>query len=223
MAGSSMSRLKGEYSTCTAAMGWTACARRREVEEHSERPRCLILPSLRGRVRQWLCRSTIHEVGAGKFAREDQERENRKRGGNNELLQPNHSPNHLLHGRPPIQAMAIIQIHALQPQPLQTTRTRLPHVRRLVAHLATAVRIDDVAELGRQEDVRPLLRVRREPFPQQLLVLPVHVRAVPVQLPERVRPVQQRQSLRVRGGPPVEGREAHGAETERCYVWAVFA
>jgi len=43
---SSMTRQKGEYSTCTAAMGWTACARRSVAEEISESPRYRTLPSL---------------------------------------------------------------------------------------------------------------------------------------------------------------------------------
>ncbi len=43
---SSMSSVKGEYSTSSAAMGWTACARRRVAAEHSEIPRYLTLPCL---------------------------------------------------------------------------------------------------------------------------------------------------------------------------------
>lgn len=46
MEGCSMSVVKGEYSICMAVMGWMACARRRVVEETSERPRWEILPSL---------------------------------------------------------------------------------------------------------------------------------------------------------------------------------
>lgn len=188
----------------------------------------MILPSLWGGGGVWvsvLCRVEQCQLrGLEKRARMGGERGKKGGGGGrNGLLQGDHGPDHLLHGRLPIQPMAIIQIDALQPQPLQTAGTRLPHVRRLVAHAAAAVRVDDVAELGRQEDVRPLLRVGREPLPQQLLVVAVHVRAVPVQLPERVRPVQQRQSLRVRCRAPVKGREAHRPETERCYVRAVFA
>lgn len=45
-AGPSMSSVQGLYSTCTAAMGCTACPRRRVADEHSEKPMCLILPSL---------------------------------------------------------------------------------------------------------------------------------------------------------------------------------
>jgi len=41
-----MSREKGEYSTCTAAIGCTACARRSVAEEISESPRYRTLPSL---------------------------------------------------------------------------------------------------------------------------------------------------------------------------------
>lgn len=37
--GFSISKMNGEYSTSMAAMGWTACARRRLVLEHSERPK----------------------------------------------------------------------------------------------------------------------------------------------------------------------------------------
>lgn len=44
--GSSMSRVKGEYSTCKAEMGCTAWARRRVAAEHSERPMYLTLPDL---------------------------------------------------------------------------------------------------------------------------------------------------------------------------------
>ena len=43
----SISRAKGEYSTCTAEMWWIALARSRERAEHSDRPRYLIFPSLR--------------------------------------------------------------------------------------------------------------------------------------------------------------------------------
>ncbi len=38
--------VKGEYSIWTAEMGWTACARRSDAEETSDKPRYLILPSL---------------------------------------------------------------------------------------------------------------------------------------------------------------------------------
>ena len=44
--GDSISVVKGEYSIWTAEMGWMAWARRRVVEEISERPRYFILPSL---------------------------------------------------------------------------------------------------------------------------------------------------------------------------------
>ena len=46
MEGDSMSVVNGEYSIWTAEIGWILWARRRVVEEISERPRCLILPSL---------------------------------------------------------------------------------------------------------------------------------------------------------------------------------
>jgi hypothetical protein len=44
--GYSMSRVNRLYSICRAAIGWMACARRRVAAETSERPMCLILPSL---------------------------------------------------------------------------------------------------------------------------------------------------------------------------------
>lgn len=59
--GSSMSKTKGEYSTCTADIGWTACARRRALAEHSERPRYLTLPSLQKKCRQ-LAQKECHEL-----------------------------------------------------------------------------------------------------------------------------------------------------------------
>lgn len=43
---SSMSSVKGEYSTWMAEMGCTAWARRSVAAEHSERPRYLTFPSL---------------------------------------------------------------------------------------------------------------------------------------------------------------------------------
>ena len=42
----SISNRKAEYSTWTAEMGCTACARRMVCSEHSDRPMCLILPAL---------------------------------------------------------------------------------------------------------------------------------------------------------------------------------
>ncbi len=51
----SMSSVKGEYSTCTAVMGCTACARRREVDETSERPICFTFPSLWAHQRRSMC------------------------------------------------------------------------------------------------------------------------------------------------------------------------
>lgn len=48
VAGDSMSMLKGEYSICTQARGWTAFARRMVVTEGSERPMCLIFQALGG-------------------------------------------------------------------------------------------------------------------------------------------------------------------------------
>ena len=43
---SSISKVKGEYSTWIAEMGWTACALRRVEAEISESPRYLIFPAL---------------------------------------------------------------------------------------------------------------------------------------------------------------------------------
>lgn len=45
--GSSMSSVKGEYSTCSAEMGCTACARRRVCSETSDSPMYLTLPALK--------------------------------------------------------------------------------------------------------------------------------------------------------------------------------
>jgi hypothetical protein len=42
----SMSRVNRLYSICSPAIGCTACARRRVATDTSERPMCLILPSL---------------------------------------------------------------------------------------------------------------------------------------------------------------------------------
>ena len=46
MVSSSMSKVKGEYSTWMAEMGWTACALRRVEAEISESPRYLTFPAL---------------------------------------------------------------------------------------------------------------------------------------------------------------------------------
>jgi len=46
MVSSSMSKVKGEYSTWIAEMGWTACALRRVEAEISESPMCLTFPAL---------------------------------------------------------------------------------------------------------------------------------------------------------------------------------
>ena len=46
MDSSSMSKVKAEYSTSMAEMGWTACALRRMEAEISESPRCLTFPAL---------------------------------------------------------------------------------------------------------------------------------------------------------------------------------
>ena len=46
MEGDSMSVVKGEYSIWTASMWWIVQARRRVVDDTSERPRYLIFPSL---------------------------------------------------------------------------------------------------------------------------------------------------------------------------------
>jgi len=46
MVSSSMSKVKGEYSTSTAEMGWIAWALRRVEAEISETPRCLTFPAL---------------------------------------------------------------------------------------------------------------------------------------------------------------------------------
>ena len=43
---SSISKVKGEYSTSMAAIGWMACALRRVEAEISESPRCLSFPAL---------------------------------------------------------------------------------------------------------------------------------------------------------------------------------
>lgn len=42
----SVSSVKGLYSIWTAAIGWTAWARRSVLDEHSERPRWRTLPAL---------------------------------------------------------------------------------------------------------------------------------------------------------------------------------
>ena len=46
IASSSISKVKGEYSTWMAAMGWMACALRRVEAEISQSPRCLTFPAL---------------------------------------------------------------------------------------------------------------------------------------------------------------------------------
>ena len=53
ISGRSMSRLKGEYSTWRAEIGWMAWARRRSVALHSDMPMCLTLPSLREGLGEW--------------------------------------------------------------------------------------------------------------------------------------------------------------------------
>ena len=40
-----MSRVKREYSVCSAVIGWMACARRIVVAEASDRPRWRTLPA----------------------------------------------------------------------------------------------------------------------------------------------------------------------------------
>lgn len=45
--GSSISSVKGEYSTWYAAMGWTAFARRTVLAVHSESPIYFVLPALK--------------------------------------------------------------------------------------------------------------------------------------------------------------------------------
>ena len=47
MVSSSMSKVKGEYSTWMAEMGWMACALRRVEAEISESPMCFIFPALK--------------------------------------------------------------------------------------------------------------------------------------------------------------------------------
>ena len=46
MDSSSMSKVKGEYSTSMAEMGWMACALRRVETEISDSPMCLTFPAL---------------------------------------------------------------------------------------------------------------------------------------------------------------------------------
>ena len=58
-----MSKVKGEYSTCMAEMGWTACALRRVEAEISESPRYLTFPTLEGMsvlICDW--RGSIHSL-----------------------------------------------------------------------------------------------------------------------------------------------------------------
>ena len=50
--GSSISRQKGEYSTCRAEMGCTACARRKVSSEHSESPIYFTFPALEAEIYQ---------------------------------------------------------------------------------------------------------------------------------------------------------------------------
>ena len=56
MDSSSMSKVKGEYSTWMAEMGWMACALRRVEAEISDSPMCLTFPTLEG-LRILTCKS----------------------------------------------------------------------------------------------------------------------------------------------------------------------
>jgi len=71
-----MSKVKAEYSTWMAEMGWTACALRRVEAEISESPMCLTFPALGGMsVEIWT--SDIHllnEFGHGSDGMFDRDR-----------------------------------------------------------------------------------------------------------------------------------------------------
>ena len=93
-----MSIVKGEYSIWTASMWWTLQARRREVDETSERPKYLIFPSLYNTFV-----SLVVRLGEGIA---------RKMGEVGVLLfQFRHNLHRLLDGRHTIHPMAIIQIN----------------------------------------------------------------------------------------------------------------
>lgn len=103
-----MSSVQGLYSTCTAEMGWMAWARRRVVDEISERPRYLTFPSLYGHKSCFMLLSWWNDL----------------------LDQLLHGLHSLLNRHILVCTMHVVQINVLNTKPLQTALNTPPHMLR---------------------------------------------------------------------------------------------
>ena len=119
--------------------------------------------------------------------------------------------------------MAIIQINTIDSQPFQTLLTRLLHIFRITPpHNPLAILGHLIGEFRSQEDLIPF-PCPFEPFPNQILVIGVEICTVPIHFAEFVGTVEHFETLFIGFGAPVEGGEAHGAETESRDLGAIAA
>jgi hypothetical protein len=113
-----------------------------------------------------------------------------------------------------IDAVLVVQVDRLDPQPLQARLTGLTHVcGRAVDAEEFAVRSTDVSELRREHDGFAAIRDR---FADQLFVRPgpVHIGRIEKRDPEIDRTVDRSDRFRL-VAVAVEFRHAHAAEAER--------
>ena len=109
---SSMSKVKGEYSTSMAAMGWMAWARRRVEAEISESPMCLTFPAL-GRMSILVC-----ELGR-----------------NSDLLDElGHRSDGVFDRDRGVGTVEVVQVDVIDPQPRQGFVERRMNVLRVTIH-----------------------------------------------------------------------------------------
>jgi len=92
-----MSKVKGEYSTWMAEMGWTACALRRVEAEISESPRYLTFPALE--------KMSIPLANGGR--------------GGHSLDQLGHLGDGVFNRDRRVGAVEVVEVDALDPQPRQ--------------------------------------------------------------------------------------------------------
>ena len=94
------------------------------------------------------------------------------------LLEFSHSLHSLLNGRHAIYSMTVIQINRRHSQPLQTPFTRLLRIFWIAPHTPLPILID-VSKFRSQENVISL-PCALEPFADEVLVVCIHVRTVPI-------------------------------------------
>jgi len=112
----------------------------------------------------------------------------------------------------------VIEVDALDPEPLQRPFERLAHVGGAVVMLALSLRRPANGELCREHDLRPAASNLGEELADHRLAyaVAIDVRRVPEVDPDLQR-VRQRPQTVALAGRPIEAAEAHAAQADGRY------